>query len=556
MARRWIAAAVVAWCAVGCTSGAGDAGDTAADAAETSVIAPSDAADMAAASAVDAEVATDPCAAYCDDGNACTIDACTGYGCSHVPANCADADDCTAETCDPASGCTFALTVSGPKPSCHDSDDCTFDACVVGLGCAPTLTISGPMPSCHDADDCTADACVIGSGCTHTPTVSGAKPSCDDGIACTLDQCVPGLGCTHDVGANGPLAPCDDGIACTVDSCGGTVGCLHAPNAASCADDDACTTDLCAPATGCVHISSCDDGDPCTADTCAPVTLACAHTAIADGGSCSACSGAVCFAGVCTGNADPCFDSDPCTEDLCDAASAMCWHKPKPCNLPTPQICLGGGDCDCVTPPGAAMPCTPYKAWMDCTAASTCVFHPYCPLSWGMGPILGLCVPPDDLSAHCPAADGSGTICFPLGCKVNAATAQDACAPCVNDSACPNDTHCYKGQCVIGPVGPPCSSNLDCADAAFCSATGCMADVCNGPRCIDDRYGTDGGKCLTCAADGSGYVGKPIDCSDGDPCTWEAWSPSAGCSHGKKADFEPCAVGLTMWCQKGLCVAP
>jgi len=43
--------------------------------------------------------------AECDDGDACTVDACDRGTCTHSPVVCDDSDPCTVDTCDPASGC-------------------------------------------------------------------------------------------------------------------------------------------------------------------------------------------------------------------------------------------------------------------------------------------------------------------------------------------------------------------------------------------------------------------------------------------------------------------
>ena len=66
------------------------------------------------------------CDQLCDDGNACTIDACdANEHCllNHPPVNCDDGNACTIDTCDPASGCA-----STPKV-CQDTDLCTVNTC-------------------------------------------------------------------------------------------------------------------------------------------------------------------------------------------------------------------------------------------------------------------------------------------------------------------------------------------------------------------------------------------------------------------------------------------
>lgn len=66
------------------------------------------------------------CSQLCDDGNACTIDACdASERCliDHPPVNCDDSNLCTDDTCSPESGCA-----STPK-TCQDNFLCTVDAC-------------------------------------------------------------------------------------------------------------------------------------------------------------------------------------------------------------------------------------------------------------------------------------------------------------------------------------------------------------------------------------------------------------------------------------------
>src|SRR5262249_31296826 len=106
------------------------------------------------------------CSALCDDGNACTIDACSadGTGCAavHPAVNCDDSNACTTDSCDPSSGCQYATV------------------------------------SCDDANVCTTDSCDPSSGCVYAPIV------CDDGNACTADSCDPSSGCVY------ALVSCDD----------------------------------------------------------------------------------------------------------------------------------------------------------------------------------------------------------------------------------------------------------------------------------------------------------------------------------------------------------
>src|SRR4029453_14633920 len=49
-----------------------------------------------------------------------------------------DGKPCTADRCDPASGCTHAPGADGPTAGCSDNDDCTNDVCSAGA-CVSSL---------------------------------------------------------------------------------------------------------------------------------------------------------------------------------------------------------------------------------------------------------------------------------------------------------------------------------------------------------------------------------------------------------------------------------
>jgi hypothetical protein len=155
--------------------------------------------------------------AGCDDGDACTTDACdeAATTCSYTAIACDDGDACTDDACDPVAGCTSAPLAGG----------------------------------CDDGNPCTDDTCDPAEGCTHAP-VDGA---CDDGDACTTgDQCAAGQ-CVGEA-----AVVCDDGDPCTSDSCVETVGCLY--EADVCDDGDPCTVDLC-DAGVCSHTQATTDAD-------------------------------------------------------------------------------------------------------------------------------------------------------------------------------------------------------------------------------------------------------------------------------------------------------
>ena len=124
----------------------------------------------------------------CDDGNACTtVHQCNGGQClGSEPPACDDGVGCTADTCDPASGCQ-----------------------------------SAPVDAlCDDGVECTAEACDPTSGCGSAPD----DASCDDGVECTTDTCDPTTGCE----STPDDASCDDADPDTADSCSAQ-GCVNTP---------------------------------------------------------------------------------------------------------------------------------------------------------------------------------------------------------------------------------------------------------------------------------------------------------------------------------------
>jgi hypothetical protein len=241
----------------------------------------------------DVQGATDVCQATvtvlsaCDDGNACTVDACDPEdGCSNEPLDCDDGNACTTDSCDPDEGCLYEKIV------CDDESACTADSCEPASGC-----VYAPI-SCDDGDACTADSCDADTGCAHAPVV------CDDANACTSDSCEPASGCVYT-----PIS-CDDGDACTADSCDPDTGCAYAP--VSCDDGNACTADSCDPATGCNQAPiDPDDGNACTIDTCDPASGT--HHEPVD-----------------------CADGNACTNDSCDPATG-CVHVDPGVAEPNPR---------------------------------------------------------------------------------------------------------------------------------------------------------------------------------------------------------------------------
>lgn len=338
--------------------------------------------------------------ADCDDGLACTVDACSmpgevcgwtlsegsclinnvcyAAGASKPGAACFACDPATdpwtwtvlpdGAACEASSACIEATACSGglcegEAITCDDGNPCTTNSCELATGCVHAPVDDGA--ACDDADVCTtAEQCVLGF-------CIGLDISCDDGDACTIDLCNPETGCQAEPIGGG--APCEDGNPCTAaDSCIDGA-CVPGPPA-DCADDNPCTLDLCDADAGCVQLptespccqgiaSVCDDADPCTTDVCDPLTADCSYElsdAVCDDGS--ACTvGDACVGGSCLGAELSCDDANPCTTDACDP-SVGCVHAPTSGDLcddglecSTGDVCVSGA---CTGDTGACA-CTP-----------------------------------------------------------------------------------------------------------------------------------------------------------------------------------------------------
>lgn len=147
-----------------------------------------------------------PACGDCDDGNACTEDLCVDGACVHEPVICPDdGEECTAEFCDPATGCGSTNVADGTS-------------CSGGVGvCQAGVCVASGCTSNDDCDDdnaCTTDFC-IDNACLY------ASVTCpDDGNECTAEACNSAVGCESTNVADGTLCldatgVCRDGVCAT-----------------------------------------------------------------------------------------------------------------------------------------------------------------------------------------------------------------------------------------------------------------------------------------------------------------------------------------------------
>ena len=417
-----------------------------------------------------------PLAGPCNDHDACTVsDHCEAGACVGAPRSCDDGNTCTVDACDPTTGCTAAPL---DDVACDDDDLCTEnERCVAGR-------CEGATTSCDDGNACTSTACDPHSGCLYAPL----DAACDDGSACSDgDWCVDGA-CQPGL----PVDCQDDANPCTAELCDRATGCAHVPlDAIPCEDGDHCTL-----GDTCVHGAcegqatlTCDDGEACTSDACVPA-LGCVFAAVGDGLPCddgnSCTSGDHCQGGTCHGAQEvPCDDDNPCTDEVCDPAQ-NCQHIPRQ-----------GGPCDDGDP---------------CTEGATCA-QGEC-----VGGVTATC--DDDnpcTDDYCDAVAG----CLAI----------DNLLPCDDGDACTLGDTCGAGACQPGGANPLCCAVGD--DAACADADPCTVDLCDGGLCAN----------------------TPMSCSDGFDCTADRcvggacvndpWGP-APATPATLADFEG-ASALAGW---------
>lgn len=117
--------------------------------------------------------------ALCDDGVACTDDACDSQtGCSNVPNDslCDNGLFCDGgETCDPFAGCQPGSFPCSSGQMCDESSGC-YDPCLSNA-------------DCYDGDDCTSDVCDPGTGLCSNPAVTVCDLYTSDG--CCPEGCTP-----------------------------------------------------------------------------------------------------------------------------------------------------------------------------------------------------------------------------------------------------------------------------------------------------------------------------------------------------------------------------
>ena len=558
----------------------------------------------------------------------CQKAACNGGTCELVTkptwAECDDAQlalgECERGVCNQAGTCTATSADDGT--SCNQA---MWNACT-GFQCMGGTCSTFAVEPCDDANPCTDDSCDSATGCQHT---ANTHP-CNDLNPCTGDDvCGDGvcLGATDlcECDKDKDCAAYDDG-----DKCNGVWGCFDgvcAPiekSEVTCAagqDIGQCEVYGCNPANGKCELQdaedyiACDDGDVCTGcppgETCAQLDFCqngvckggknnpCSCDADADcadfGPQDGACGGLwLCNGGTCAESNAPagtaCDDGDPCTAgDLCVAGA-----------------CISGTDPGCPT-------CQDYCASVQaaCTGdlaqyASVDACVDYCE-SWAMLPLGDLSdtsgntvgcriyhagAAAADPALHCDHAGPTGGNVCGTWCDNYCQLAQanctggdelyadgDACNTACADlemSGAAGDTSGDSVQCRIyhlGVAGSPDGAATHCPHGAVDGGGVCVwVDPClemtcdDGDLCTDDGCDSmtgectfdavvcdDGDLCTTDACDaGTGQCAfDAVVCDDGDLCTTDACDAGTGqctfdavvCDDGDLCTTDACDAG-------------
>jgi hypothetical protein len=489
------------------------------------------------------DAVTVPCAATCEDANACTIDACdtTTGTCGHVaipgciagPAPCGiglpcktgvcdsphgtcvgcvkdgdcDKGICLANLCNPAKTCLSDAQCKTTQQVCA-SDlglcvNCVIDAdCGAGFQCSSHVCKPVPKPcdtskQCPNICDTAKGVCIgcqVDADCQQGQWCSAAQTCEADVCGSTVCADLIAVPCKPNGSGFAATLPCLDSNPCTNDACVPGQGCVHTANTAGCNDGDACTVnDVCQGGTCGGAPVSCDDNEPCTSDHCVGPTLGCQHTP----------------------NDAFCDDKNKCTSDKC-AVLGGCSHAPASGPCDDGDLCTGEGACNGGTcSGGAALVCDDGN---DCTSDSctkttgACVFNaiPGCTTTF-----VPACGKDADCAAGvCQLATHTCVACLDTSnCPANHVCAAGACKsaiPCVSDGGCKatNQVCALKfGLCV------DCTIDNDCSNGFVCSGNVCVGakQPCTSSLQCPAVCDKASGFCAGCAVDG--------DCASGQFCS-------------------------------------
>ena len=456
-----------------------------------------------------------------------TSAACAAGVCVPVLAVCDDKNDCTKDSCDPASGCVFTAVDS----YCDDKDPCTENDSCANKVCKGTTVV------CDDKNDCTKDSCATGKGCAYAPVTDGAV--CDDGHKCTEGDTCKGGTCA------GTPTVCDDKNPCTSDLCVDKYGCSYSPYGAfqnvACDDGSKCTLDATCDADGnCTGTPKvCDDKNPCTDDACKDPTgcVSTPNTLVCTGASPCDVSGQ-CTAGQCVTKTKDCNDGNNCTNDSCDPKSG-CLHVANTAACGDGNPCTSADFCkDGACQAGPATSCDDGDACTSdsCDMAKGCLHAAVSPgTTCAVGQcVAGLCIGATCGDGLCGFTESNGSCasdCPALGgaCATSDTACQSTCvaskcatqaAACTADPTCAAVTGC-ESACTTAACRLGCASGVPVSSLAHanalhaCSQAFCVANNWIGKKCSGS--GAQLSACLD-ACEGSMCAGLSLSCKASSGC--------------------------------------
>jgi len=138
-----------------------------------------------------AGVCTSAAPLVCTDADPCTDERCDpALGCQYPPTDCDDRNPCTSDSCQAGVGC---LSLPANEGGACGGGFCGQGVCTAGVCAGPDV------PVCDDQDPCTADFCDPGTGCRARVAPDGTP--CGQCMRCLARACTPDLDC--ELGAEG-----------------------------------------------------------------------------------------------------------------------------------------------------------------------------------------------------------------------------------------------------------------------------------------------------------------------------------------------------------------
>jgi hypothetical protein len=464
----------------------------------------------------------EPQAALCDDGLACTLDACNAGSCTNTIMQnwCVIDGVCRPDGIRaPGNSCLVCLTgITNTEWTITDGDSCDDeDVCTTQDRCEGSVC-TGNMMECDDGVECTLDFCQFG-GCRHVPAPGWCRiqgeclpdgatnpenpcqrcdasllqtfwsPStggtCDDLTDCTFnDTCVSGS-------CRGTAYECDDGIACTADSCDGLGGCNFQVIADYCVIDGSCiaagTRSPLNECLGCDPLAAIDTWSPRNGISCN------------DGISCT--FDDTCSEGVCAGTTYVCNDEKVCTNDSCNGLGG-CIHNVQSGSCLIDATCRSNLERNPSNQCQACIPSQSTSVWSmfqgaTCNDDDACTQYDSC--------VNGVC---GGVFYSCD--DGKA-------CTNDICLGEGLCDHILRAGFCLINNECRSAR-AINPLNGCQECDPARATAAWSPLTGTECDDRNGCTTSDT---CNNGTC----------TGTPYSCSDGIVCTADLCDGVGGCSN-------------------------